>query len=137
MGTETTIGQEIAKLSKLRTKRMRLEKQHADAKAEETTQKELVLEHLRANNLDKQGGAGLMCAVKEQEFVSVEDWAAIDRFVVRNKCPEIFQRRIGLEAYRELLEKRKGTPIPGSHIGSKTSLSVTAMKKPTLKKVAG
>ena len=107
------VGAEIDKLAPLDEK---LKKANAAAKAAKEAfdeQKEFVMEVLAQRNLDGGKGKKKSVTIGEEEVGQIKDAEKFWNFVHRNKANELLQNRISNPAYRELLQVRKGRPIPG------------------------
>lgn len=60
----------------------------------------------------KDGKRGV-AEITETVKPSITDYEALEGFVIRKKCPHIFERRISGPAFRELKEQLGNKPIPG------------------------
>lgn len=54
----------------------------------------------------------------------IADFDKLAAFIKRNGALYLFERRIGVKAYNELMEQRNGKPIPGLTEFKKDSLSI-------------
>lgn len=74
-----------------------------------------------------EGAEGRVARVSLKTVVAptLKDWGKLAKFVVKNDCPEIFQRRISKTAWLDLLEDRKQRPVPGIETYEEVRLSVT------------
>lgn len=66
--------------------------------------------------MDEQGTTmlaadGLVCERKEDEVPQLTDWMALERYVLRHKLLDLFQRRISAPVWRELVASNG--PVPG------------------------
>lgn len=57
----------------------------------------------------KRGVAEITDVVK----INITDYEALESFVIRKKCPHLFERRISGPAFREMKEQLGNKPIPG------------------------
>jgi hypothetical protein len=64
----------------------------------------------------------------EKLRIGIADFGALDEFVRKAKALHLFERRISVAAYRELLEQRKGKPIPGLSEYMQPNCTVTKSK---------
>jgi len=55
----------------------------------------------------------------------LKNWDKLAAFVLKNKAPELFQRRISKQAWLDWLDDRKQRPIPGISKYEEIRLSVT------------
>lgn len=74
--------------------------------------KESVLRLLQDAGIDQARGELGTVSINRKDVPQVEDWAALYAWVVKNKAPEIFQRRLSTEAWSERL--KDGVTIPGT-----------------------
>lgn len=68
---------------------------------------------------------GLQVSIQERELERIEDWESFERFVLRHKRLDLFQRRLSATAIREMMEDRDGKAIPGVGTFKVRKLSVT------------
>lgn len=83
--------------------------------------------------MDEQGttilaAGGLLCETKLEDVPQIKDWTALEQFVYRNKHLDLFQRRLSPAVWKELLESRNGTAVPGVGVFQKRKLSVRSHK---------
>lgn len=84
--------------------------------------------------MDEQGTTmlaadGLVCERKEDDVPQLQDWAELERYVLRHKRLDLFQRRISAPAWREILAAT-GKPVPGITTYTARKLSVRKKGKP-------
>lgn len=77
--------------------------------------------------MDEQGTTmlaadGLVCERKEDDVPQLSDWMALEKYVLRHKRLDLFQRRISAPAWRELVAT--GTSVPGITTYTARKLSV-------------
>lgn len=82
--------------------------------------------------LDEQGTdqvraprTGLTVSITERDIPRITDWDALEKFVLRHKRLDLFQRRLSVEAWRSIIETRRDETVPGTAVFKKRSLSVT------------
>jgi len=63
--------------------------------------------------------------IAESEVPQVKDWDALYKWVARHKAYHMFERRVSVTAWREEIEKRKGTEIPGVVPFNKLRLNIS------------
>lgn len=76
---------------------------------------------------------GLQVSIQPSVIPQVLDWSALEKFVLRNKRLDLFQRRLSAPAVRDLIEARKGVAIPGVTEYEKRRLHVTKSKTTKVK----
>lgn len=79
--------------------------------------------------MDSQGttmlaAGGLLCETKYEDVPQIENWNELERYVLRHKRLDLFQRRLSPAVWRELLEERDGAAVPGVKVFQKRKLSV-------------
>ena len=78
--------------------------------------------------MDAQGttiiaAGGLLCERKDEDVPQIQSWDELERFVLRHKRLDLFQRRLSPNVWKELVDQR-GTAVPGVGIFTKRKLSV-------------
>ncbi len=65
---------------------------------------------------------GLTLTMKPKWRPQVKDWETFYRFVIEEKAPHMFERRVSAKAFEEMLENRQGEAIPGVDVFEYTQL---------------
>lgn len=83
--------------------------------------------------MDEQGtsilaAGGLICESKFEDVPQILNWDDLERFVLRHKRLDLFQRRLSPAVWKDLVEVRGGTAVPGVGVFSKRKLSVRKHK---------
>lgn len=125
-GKQVSLGQEVDKLDKLRQARQKKNKEFEEAKAAEKEQEQYVMEMLKSQRLDKASGKAITAGITKSEVTRVQDWQKVEQFAKRNNALYIFQRRLSEPSVRELVQNRKGKPLPGTEMVEIEKLSVTS-----------
>lgn len=73
--------------------------------------------------------AGLTASIASSKIPQITDWTALEKFALRHKRLDLFQRRLSAPAVRDLIESRRGLAIPGVMEYEKRRLHVTKSKK--------
>lgn len=107
------IGEEIDQLWKLREEIRELEDEVKEKKAVLDAKSEAMLGRLREEGMDLARGTRATVSVKETVVPQVENWDEYYRFIRRNNAFYLLERRAAAAPFRELLESRKGKPVPG------------------------
>ncbi len=86
------------------------------------------LEHQILDKLQEVGVSSATTSVgnvriSETVQPKVNDWSAVNDYIVENNIPYLFQRRLTATAYRELLQN--GIEIPGTEPTTITNLGFT------------
>jgi hypothetical protein len=84
-----------------------------------------LLDRFKKGELEGAAGKIAKCALKQVVGPQLKDWGKLAAYVIKNKAPELFQRRISKEAWLEHLDQRKQRPVPGISVYKETRLSVT------------
>jgi predicted metal-binding protein len=72
--------------------------------------------------------AGLTVSLTSSKLPQVTDWEELNRFILRHKRLDLFQRRLSSETYREIAEAKKLDNLPGCTTFEKWGLRVTKGK---------
>lgn len=103
-----TTGQNIDKLVRLRAKRMKLEKQAKEVKAEERALTDEIYVELRDQKLNRATGRRGTFSYKKVAVGKVEDWDAFYKYVKRTNAFELLERRLAQGPLAELGKKPGG-----------------------------
>lgn len=103
-------------------------KAQADAKAKPLEQEVQDLEQqlilaMQAAGLQTAKGKHSIADLKDQDVVSIKDYAQFEKFLYRQKALHLLQRRISVTAYREM-RATLGKDIPGLRKGSLPKINV-------------
>lgn len=124
---ERTLPQQVDDLRKLRDTIREKKNALKELEDEFRTSEEKVLNALREDGATKLSGKLATASVSEADVPSVEDWDDFYKFIRRNNAFYLLQRRANAAPYRELLEQRKGKPIPGVKTVTTYRLNLTAI----------
>ena len=103
----------------------RIEKEIQKRKAARKKIENELLDRFKKSELEGAVGKIAKCQLKKVTGAQLKDWGKLAAYVIKNKAPELFQRRISKEAWLEHLDQRKGRPVPGISMYQETRLSVT------------
>lgn len=84
-----------------------------------------IRERFKKETLDGAEGKIARVSLKKVTGPQLKDWGKLAAYVLKNKCPELFQRRISKQAWLDILDDRKQRPIPGITKYEEIRLSVT------------
>ena len=110
------------------------EKQREVARAERDVQKAKhkaaaieteIRERFKRGTLEGAEGKLARVSLKTVTGPQLKNWDKLAAFVLKNKAPELFQRRISKQAWLDWLDDRKQRPIPGITKYEEIRLSVT------------
>jgi hypothetical protein len=106
----------------------------ANAKVEELQQEKKILEDQLLSAMQEAKtsiirGQVATISITEQSHPQIVDLEKLYKFVLRRKALHLFQRRIAVEAYRELKVAIGNKPIPGTTEFTQTKLSVRKIAK--------
>lgn len=87
------------------------------------TEDELMLV-MREQGLTRVSSQGLTLGITESIVPQLKAWEKFEPYVYRNKALHLLERRIHTTAWREELEERQGTAIPGVEPFTRVRLSV-------------
>lgn len=83
-----------------------------------------LIESMDALGTDQVRNEHATASVTERVVPQVEDWDRFTTFIMRNKALYLLERRPAATAYREMLEQRKGRPIPGVQSFTKRTIGL-------------
>ena len=84
-----------------------------------------IRERFKKGSLDGAEGKIARVSLKTVTGPQLRDWSKLATYVLKNKAPELFQRRISKQAWLDHLDERKQRPIPGISKYEEIRLSVT------------
>lgn len=84
-----------------------------------------IRERFKKGTLEGAEGKLARVSLKTVTGPQLKDWAKLAKYVLANKAPELFQRRISKQAWLDHLDERKQRPIPGITKYEEIRLSVT------------
>ncbi len=93
----------------------------------EELEQELILA-MQDANLTTAAGRNSVAELKEPLKISIGDFEALSKFVIRKQALHLFERRIGIRAYEEMKESLGGKAIPGLNEVRIPKLNVKAAK---------
>lgn len=82
-----------------------------DLKRKADEMRDALLDEMKILKLDKASSALGTVSVSMVDVPQVQDWSQVHAWVIKNKAPELLQKRISTEAWRERVAD--GRPIPG------------------------
>jgi len=90
----------------------------ANAKVKELETEKRALEERLLNEMREAGtdivrGATVTVSISETVRPQLADWGDFERFVLRKKALQLFERRISSKAYNELKDSQGGKAVPG------------------------
>ena len=75
---------------------------------------EVLLNAMKEQYVDKVRNDKLTVTIQKKQRPHVTDWEAFYKVVSKN--PQLLERRVSAKPFAELLEARKGRPVPGVQI---------------------
>lgn len=105
------IGARIDELTGLREDIRSLNKTLSEMKDVFNTKELELMQLMEETGLDQAKSARTTVSLKKETVGTVEDWDALNKYIIENDALYLLHRRISVAAYRELLEM--GTEIPG------------------------
>ena len=72
--------------------------------------------------LDKTSVDGISMSRSDQEVPAVQDWDAVDHYIVENQMPSLLQRRISSALWNEMREA--GIEVPGIDVVTKLDVNI-------------
>ncbi|HRO59387.1 MAG TPA: hypothetical protein PKZ27_02935 [Rhodocyclaceae bacterium] len=83
---------------------------------------------MRDSGLTTIKGVNAEASVKETMRVSIADYEALEKFIIRKKALHLFERRISTKAYNEIKDSLGNKPVPGLSEFLQPRISVKATK---------
>ena len=114
--------QDIAEANR---EKARIEQEIRRRKAKRAKIANEIQDRFKKDQIDGAEGKLARVRLKKVTAPTLRNWAKLAAYVIKNKAPELFQRRISKEAWLDHLEKRKGRPVPGIETYEEIRLSVT------------
>jgi|SRR5690625_3510538 len=123
-----SLGKLIDALDRIRELRREVRKKDDELKAKYNTIEQQVLAQLEEQDSSGSRGRTAQASIKTSIVPTVTDWAALNRYILRHKMTELYQKRLSPVVYRELLEDNP-RGIPGTEPFEKVSLHVSKIKR--------
>ncbi len=117
------VGAAVDLLFKVRSERKRIQAQAEAMKAQEELIEEKIFGMFKKQDLDGARGKAAQASVSTSDVPVLEHWELFEPYVIKNKALHLFQRRLSVEACRELWQDKKG--IPGVGVFTKVRLHLT------------
>lgn len=117
-----SLGSMIDELDELRDRKRELNAELKDIEATMKALEQEIINELDSQGLKFGGGSKARATISETEVPTVVDWDAFYDYVIENKAPYLFERRVAAAPWRELHEA--GEAIPGTEPFTKRSLSL-------------
>ena len=95
-------------------------------KAKIETAETALIERLDAEGSTKGSGKLATCSISNAEVYNPVDWAKIDAFIKKTGYLHLYQRRLSVDAVREVVEK-SGKLVPGTEPFTKRRLNVRSL----------
>lgn len=123
-GTTTMIvAQTVDKLYKLRQERLKIDKESAELKKEESALTSFLIDTLKGSGASTVGGKVARVTLVERSTPRLLDWDAFYKYVTKTKQFDLMAHRLSDAAVSERIES--GVTIPGVELYEFNKLSVT------------
>lgn len=109
--------------------RKRAELKNAEAEYEVISDQIFALMDEQGTDQVRSAEVGLTVSIATSKIPQIQDWSALEKFALRHKRLDLFQRRLSAPAVRDLIETRKGLAVPGVVEFEKRRLHVTKSSK--------
>ena len=119
-----SIGNLIDQLYQLRQDRLKVEKEVAAMKSQETELRARIMEELDDVGLAKATGAVATAGIIQSIQPYVEDWEQVHAYVRANNRFDLLQKRLSAPAWRSLIEE-DGQLVPGTLVTEVRDISLT------------
>lgn len=124
---QLTLGQEIDRLFEIREKIKTIEAKAKELQVVFDAREKALLERLEAEAVTGSRGSKASVSISDSIVPQVENWEEAWAYIHRNKAYHLIKRSMNAAAYRELLEQRKGKPVPGVVPWTKRTMKLTAV----------
>ena len=121
------IGTLIDQLHVTREKIRELNAQVSTLEEAKKNVEEQLLAALKADGVTKATGKAATASISTQTVAQIEDIDRVYQYVLKNKCPFLFERRVSNAAFRELLAQRNNKAIPGLKAFDKETISLRSL----------
>ena len=125
--SELTLGQAIDQLYEARAERLAKAKEVKDLQIKEAAAKVQVLALLRESGLEKASGKLATAGILESDIPIITDWERVYGYIKDNNRFDLLQKRIGVQAWRDLY--LDSILVPGTEAGTDTDISLTKAKR--------
>ncbi len=95
------------------------------AKSKYDDQRDRVINELKSQDLDGANGTKAKVSLNQTLSATISDYTKFERYVYANKALHLLNKTPNTKAWREILEDRKGRPIPGLSPYNRLSLRLT------------
>jgi hypothetical protein len=119
----------VDQLYALRARRLEAQAQVDEMKAEEQAVKNWLIDSLPKSELTKLSGKLATAALVSSSQANVIDWHKLHAYVEKHGAFELLQRRVSIEAVREVWDE--GKDLPGVERYTKLDISLTKASKST------
>ena len=120
------VGTMIDKLWAIREDMRALDKQHTDLEGEYDALEERIKHALDEQKLDKGTGAKATASIVPSDVPHLDDWDTFVAYCRRTGNFQLFERRVAVKAWREILEKTKKPPR-GTSVFKKRKLNLSTV----------
>lgn len=103
--SDPTIGELIDAMYRVRQKRLEVQKQVDDLKAKQNQVEAMLMDALSKQNTRKGEGSLASASISTSINPTATDWQKLNRWILRHKELELFQKRLSAPRFRELLEE--------------------------------
>ena len=118
-----TLGEAIDALYQARAARLAMAKEVKELQVKESAAKAEVLKLLGESGLAKASGKLATAGILKSDIPIITDWDQVYAYITTNQRFDLLQKRIGVQAWRDLwLDK---VLVPGTEVGADVDLSLT------------
>jgi hypothetical protein len=120
----STLADRLGKLSEAIEARRKAQAAADAAQEVEDGLRAAVLQAMLDAEIESTRGAGMTVSVRRSTVPQVQDWAALDAYIVKHKALDLLQRRVSATAWRERVDA--GQEVPGVTAFTRVDLSTRA-----------
>ena len=123
------LGELIDEMYQIREERSDLSAQDKELKSKYDELSDEITAQLQRQDIDGARGELASVSLSETDVPAVKDWNKLTPWIKKNDAMHLFERRISKSSWVELLNLRKGRPIPGIEAFTKIGLNLSKRSK--------
>lgn len=121
---DLSLGQLAQMAYDIREEKRELDRQSKECGTRLDEIKQMIYARLDEQGVDRTSVNGITLSKSDQQVPAVEDWDAVESFVLENNMLYLLQRRVSAATWRELAEN--GTEVPGITGFTKQDVNIRA-----------
>lgn len=122
------LSQHLTALRKAKEAKAALSEKLKAVEAEYENAKRNVIQAMEEQGVEKTSDKFATFSIRRSEVPTVTDWDKFYQFIARRKAYFLLQRRVSVEAWREMRESLQKKDVPGTEVFEKIDLGITTLK---------